>query len=235
MGVQITPQTSSIPFFFHFSLNCLQWASCLCARFRLALGFLLFILRTKLPSEGPPADNRRRAGVALGLPPPPPLAGGLGQPLSDARPRQHWQAGGGEPSCSPVRVPAGMGAAPWAQLSDPEVARRVGTGIDRDQCKSCSGSRSYLFQDCPCDNCQDSSWYRQSLTSPPGSPGLLGAEETNRCSDEGSHSPSANTFFLSIYFVPGTFLGTAVNKQTGPYFGLGGDILVVRVSQQTDE
>ena len=66
------------PIFFHFSLNCLQWASCLCARFRLALGFLLFILRTKLPSDGPPTDNRRRAGVALGLPPPPPLAGGLG-------------------------------------------------------------------------------------------------------------------------------------------------------------
>ena len=66
--------------------------------------------------------------MALGLPPPPPLAGSMGQPLSDAGPRQHWCAGR-EPSFSPVHVPAGAGAALWAQLSDPKVAKMVGKGI----------------------------------------------------------------------------------------------------------
>lgn len=59
---------------------------------------------------------------------------------------------------------------------------------------------------------------------PPGYPGLLGAEETNRCSDEGSHSPSASTFLLSIYFVLGTFWALGLSSEQnrpGPYFGLG--------------
>lgn len=166
---------------------------------------MLFILGTKLPSDGPPADNRKRAGMALGLPPP--LAGSKGQPLSDAGPQQRWQAGR-EPSCSPVHVPAGTGAAPWAQLW-PKGWQRcwTGTGVSPALVQAVTRPRLVHVTTLrvPAGTCGVS-------FQPPGHPGLLGAAETKRCSDEGIHSPSASIFLLSIYFVPGTFLGTGTQQ-----------------------
>lgn len=97
--VECANYPSNIPHSIFFFLNCCPWASCPCARFRLALGFTLFLPRTKLSSDGPPA-SAGRGRVWRWLPPPPPLAGGMGWPLSDAWPELVALGGweGGQPT-----------------------------------------------------------------------------------------------------------------------------------------
>lgn len=104
VGCGKLPSNILHPIFFSFFLKLPPVGQLPLCPFPPGTGLLALILRTKLPSDGPPADNRKRAGVALGLlrfpwlgawgslcqMPDPSSTGGLG----------------GEPSCSPVRVPA---------------------------------------------------------------------------------------------------------------------------------
>lgn len=159
-------------------------------RFRRALGFVLLVLRTQLPSDCPPADDRKRAGVAPGLPRPPPLAestGCLGQMLDPAalvgwegaqlqpRPCAHWGR-----SC-PLG-PSGL-TQKW-----PEGGQRPLTG---------AGAGPLPVQAIACPRPAPAT----ALSAPAGAgrvscqpPDHPGPCRNQKCPGEGSHSPLGDVF-----------------------------------------
>lgn len=178
---------------------------------------MFFTSRTKLPSDGPPADNRKRAGMAPGLPPPPPPAGGTGEPLSALDPSRT----GGERS-SALSVFLLAAAAPlWAGSQTQNVSLSGQKGGQR--CQTGTRVHSVLVQ------VVTSHGTGLGLTDALHAPTLRvaaatggvsdqppGCRKQKVCSGEGDSSPLIQ-HFLIIYFVPGLGL-TAVKKQSVSLF-----------------
>ena len=81
---------------------------------------MLFLLRTELPSDGRPADNRRRAGVRWASLLRLLLLGAWGSLCRMLDPGS-TSGLGGRAAAAPSMILLAARAAPWAQLSDPEV------------------------------------------------------------------------------------------------------------------
>lgn len=179
--------------------------------------------------------------MAPGRPPPPPLAGSVGQPLSDAGPgtRQHWGAGRAG-SRSPVSAPASGWSRPVEPAvrprSSPAVAKRGVKASDRGQEKSCSGASSQLSQD------------RLGIW-----PGTVHVTTLGVAAGTGDQPPSDTglqelqkpkdvfkkmLFLSSICLVWALFLAlghSGGQNRLCPCFGLGADILAVGQDQQSSK